>query len=75
MTVKQFLNAYINEWHFVKVNDFIGDTSEIGADLETDYGLIGCYADMRNIPDSVIDRKIEYFNIENYDITLYLKSK
>ena len=73
MTVRQFLNAYINEWHFVKVNGFIGDTSSIGADLETDYGRIGCYADMRNIPDSVIDRKIEYFSIENYEITLYLE--
>lgn len=79
MTVKQFLNAYINEWSFVKINDFIGDTSSIGADLETDYDRIGVYPDMRAIPESVLSRKVEYFGIESGDygneIVIYLESK
>lgn len=79
MTVRQLLNAYINEWHFVKVNDFIGDTSSIGADLEEDYGRIGVYPDMRTIPESVLSRKVEYFGIESGDygneVVIYLESK
>ena len=79
MTVRQFLNAYINEWSFVKINDFIGDTSSIGADLEEDYDGIGVYHDIRFIPESVLSRKVEYFGIESGDygneIVIYLESK
>ena len=78
MTVRQFLNAYISEWNFVRINEYIGDNS-IGADLETDYGRIGVYPDMRTIPDSVLSRNIEYFGIESGDygseIAIYLESK
>ena len=72
MTVKDFINAYLGSWNFIIVKDFIGDFSEIGADLETDYGKIGIYPDMKWIPESVLSRKIEYFNIENGDIEIYL---
>ena len=79
MTVRQLLIAYLNTWNFVRINDFIGDTSEIGADFETDYGKIGLYADMREIPNCVIDRKVEYFGTESGDygneIVIYLEAK
>ena len=77
MTVRQLLNSFLNDFSFIRINDYIGDNS-IGADLETDYGKIGLYPDMCEIPDCVIDRKVEYFGIEPGDygneVVIYLEA-
>lgn len=75
MTVREFINAFLGSFKFVTVLDYIGDVNAIGADLEEDYGKIGTYPDMRAVPDSVLSRKVEYFNIENSDITIYLMTE
>lgn len=74
MTVRSFINSFLGSYRFITIMDYIGDYSAIGADLEEDYGKIGTYPDIRNIPSSVIERKIEYFNIEDGNITIYLEA-
>jgi len=74
MTVRSFINSFLGSYRFITIMDYIGDYSAIGADLEEDYGEIGTYPDIRNIPSSVIERKIEYFNIEDGTITIYLEA-
>lgn len=73
MTIRQFLNSYINFIKFITILEYIG-SDPIGADLEEDYGEVGTYPDRRYIPDSVINRKVEYFNIENGDITIWMEA-
>ena len=75
MTVRQFINSFLGSFKFITILDYIGDMSAIGADLEEDYGKIGTYPDMRWIPASVIERKMEYFTIEDGEIIIYLMAK
>lgn len=75
MTVRSFINSFLGSYRFITIMDYIGDPSAIGADLEEDYGKIGTYPDIRNIPSSVIERKVEYFNIDNGDIEIYLEAE
>lgn len=75
MTVRQFINAFLGSYNFITVLDYIGDPNAIGADLEEDYGKIGVYPNMRTIPESVLNRKVEYFNIDNGDIEIYLEAE
>lgn len=74
MTIRQFLNSYINFIKSIAVFEFIGDASSIGADLEEDYEEVGTYRDRRYIPENVMIRKVEYFNIENGDITIWMEA-
>lgn len=74
MTVRDFINAFLGSFNFVTVLDYIGDVNAIGADLEEDYGEIGTYPDMRVIPESVLSRMVEYFNIEDSNIIIYLET-
>lgn len=74
MTIRQFLNSYINLIKSIAVFEYIGDASSIGADLEEDYEEVGTYRDRRYIPENVMIRKVEYFNIENGDITIWMEA-
>lgn len=74
MTIRQFLNSYINFIKSIAVFEFIGDASSIGADLEEDYEEVETYRDRRYIPENVMIRKVEYFNIENGDITIWMEA-
>ncbi len=74
MTIRQFLSSYINFIKSIAVFEYIGDTSSIGADLEEDYEEVGIYRDRRYIPENVMIRKVEYFNIENGDITIWMEA-
>ena len=73
MTIRQFLNSYINFIKSIAVYEYIGDASSIGADLEEDYEEVGTYRDRRYIPENVMIRKVEYFNIENGDIAIWME--
>lgn len=74
MTIRQFLSSYINFIKSIAVFEYIGDASSIGADLEEDYEEVGIYRDRRYIPENVMIRKVEYFNIENGDITIWMEA-
>ena len=74
MTIRQFLSSYINFIKSIAVFEYIGDASSIGADLEEDYEEVGTYRDRRYIPESVMIRKVEYFDIENGNITIWLEA-
>ena len=75
MTVRQFINSFLGDFKAITILDYIGDFSAIGADLEEDYEKNGSYSDMRSIPASVIERKMEYFTIEDGEIIIYLMAK
>ena len=74
MTIRQFLSSYINFIKSIAIFEYIGDASSIGADLEEDYEEVGPYRDRRYIPENVMIRKVEYFNIENGDITIWMEA-
>ena len=74
MTIRQFLSSYINFIKSIAIFEYIGDASSIGADLEEDYEEVGTYSDRRYIPENVMIRKVEYFNIENGDITIWMEA-
>ena len=71
MTVKEFINACTNTWEHVSLMEYMGDFNSIGAEPE-DYEEIGCYPDMRMIPDEIKTRKVEYFYVDTTKITLWL---
>jgi hypothetical protein len=73
MTIRQFLSSYINFIKSIAIFEYIGDASSIGADLEEDYEEVGTYRDRRYIPENVMIRKVEYFNIENGKITIWME--
>lgn len=75
MTIREFLNSYINFIKSIAIFEYIGDASSIGADLEEDYEEVGTYRDRRYIPEDVMIRKVEYFNIENGDITIWMERR
>lgn len=74
MTIRQFLSSYINFIKSIAVFEYIGNASSIGADLEEDYEEVGIYRDRSYIPEDVMIRKVEYFNIENGDITIWMEA-
>ena len=74
MTIRQFLSSYINYIKSIAVFEYIGDASSIGADLEEDYEEVGIYRDRSYIPENVMIRKVEYFNIENGDISIWMEA-
>ena len=74
MTIRQFLSSYINYIKSIAVFEYIGDASSIGADLEEDYEEVGIYRDRSYIPENVMIRKVEYFDIENGDISIWMEA-
>lgn len=76
MTIRQFLNAYTGERNSITILEYIG-SDPIGADPEEDYNEVGTYTPLGYIgdfiPDSIINRKVEYFNIENGKITIWME--
>ena len=79
MTVRNLLNAYLGEYKFIRILDYIGDDSSIGADLDEDYERIGVYPGMNAIPECVMLRKVEYFSTDpgdySQEITIFLASR
>ena len=73
MTIREFLNACLNEWKLVNIMEYDGDINTIGADLDEDYISSGEYDDMRKIPDNLKNRKVEYFSIDNEIITIFME--
>lgn len=71
MNVREFLNAYTGLQDLIKIMEYIGDNS-IGADLEEDYTEVGSYTMLGKIPDEVKTRKVEYFDIQDAVITIWL---
>jgi hypothetical protein len=74
MNVRQFLNAFTGHWNNVRILEFIGDFRTIGADPEEDYAEVGNYTAMFEIPDAVKTRKVEYFDVENAEIIIWLEN-
>ena len=72
MTVIRFFDAYIGEYNFVRIRDYIGDNS-IGADPEEDYNETS-FSSWHDIPSEILARKLEYFDIEAGTITIWLEA-
>ena len=79
MVLRQFINSFLGDFCNIVINDYIGPTASIGAEPE-DYERIGVYASMRDIPENLLNRKMEYFNIDDgdypgYDLTIFLMTE
>jgi hypothetical protein len=72
MKVKDFLNSFAGLWDFVTILEYIGDTIT-GADPEEDYEAVGTYPAQWYIPETVKARTIEYFDISDGAITIWLQ--
>jgi len=74
MNIREFLNAYTGNWNTVKILEYTGEYCTVGADPEEDYSEVGSYTAMFDIPDAVKARKVEYFDIENSEIIIWLEN-
>jgi hypothetical protein len=72
MTIRDFINAYIGFFEQIKIMEYTGDYSAIGADLEEDYEVKATYKDFRDIPKEILSRNVEYFDIDADVITIWM---
>lgn len=73
MNVKDFLNACMH-FESVIILEFTGDINSIGAEPE-DYTKISEVNSMKDIPEEILSRKVEYFYMQDEVVDIYLQIK
>ena len=74
MTIRNLLNAYLNEFTNIILMRFIGDSNDIGADLDNDYSVAGKFERMKDIPDYLLEIRVEYFGAKDGNIIIYMEA-
>ena len=74
MTIRNLLNAYLNEFTNIIIMRFVGDYRSIGADLDEDYEIAGKFERMKDIPDYLLEIRVEYFGAKDGNIIIYMEA-